>query len=156
MRPNKSTKKKYTDKEYDYESLYDTPINQLEEKEIENLLKTNSIDHHYVAKTIRSNKGGGNQIIIHHLINGRYYTSYYCHLSAFNVSVGQIVTKDTVIGKSGNTGNSTGPHLHLGLANGRWYADYYSYYGNNGFIGHSFNPRNAIVFPSKGSSYSNR
>ena len=35
MRPNKSTKKKYTDKEYDYESLYDTPINQLEEKEIE-------------------------------------------------------------------------------------------------------------------------
>ena len=52
MRPNKSTKKKYTDKEYDYESLYDTPINQLEEKEIENLLKTNSIEHHYVAKTI--------------------------------------------------------------------------------------------------------
>lgn len=52
MRPNKSTKKKYTDKEYDYESLYDTPINQLEEKEIENLLRTNSIDHHYVAKTI--------------------------------------------------------------------------------------------------------
>lgn len=47
-------------------------------------------------------------------------------LSAFNVSVGQIVTKDTVIGKSGNTGNSTVPHLHLGLANGRWYADYYS------------------------------
>ena len=52
MRPNKSTKKKYIDKEYDYESLYDTPISQLEEKEIENLLKTNSIDHHYVAKTI--------------------------------------------------------------------------------------------------------
>ena len=52
MRPNKSTKKKYTDKEYDYESLYDTPINQLEEKEIESLLKTNSIEYHYVAKTI--------------------------------------------------------------------------------------------------------
>lgn len=52
MRPNKSTKKKYTDREYDYESLYDTPINQLEEKEIESLLKTNSIDQHYVAKTI--------------------------------------------------------------------------------------------------------
>lgn len=52
MCPNKSTKKKYIDKEYDYESLYDTPINQREEKEIENLLKTNNIDHHYVAKTI--------------------------------------------------------------------------------------------------------
>ena len=53
MRPNKSTKKKYIDKEYDYESLYDTPINQLEEKEIENLLKTNSIDHHYPKKQRR-------------------------------------------------------------------------------------------------------
>ncbi len=109
-----------------------------------------------VAKVIYSNSGGGNQIIVHHQINGKYYTSYYCHLSSINVSVGTIVTKDTIIGKSGNTGNSTGPHLHLGLANGRWYSDYYSYYGNSGFIGHSFNPRNVIIFPAKGSSYSNR
>lgn len=110
----------------------------------------------YVAKTIRSNSGGGNQIIIHHLVNGRYYTSYYCHLSSINVSIGQIVTKNTVIGRTGNTGNSTGPHLHLGLANGRWYTDYYSYYGNSGFIGRSFDPRQVIIFPPKGSSYSNR
>lgn len=109
-----------------------------------------------VAKTIWSSTGGGNQIIIHHQINGKYYTSYYCHLSSIGVSVGTVVTKDTVIGKSGNTGNSTGPHLHLGLANGRWYTDYYSYYGSDGFVGHSFNPRNVIVFPSKGSSYYNR
>lgn len=109
-----------------------------------------------VAKTIKSNSGGGYQIIIHHKINGRYYTSYYCHMSVIGVSAGQVVTKDTVIGKSGNTGNSTGPHLHLGLATGRWYSDYYSYYGNSGFIGHSFDPRNVIIFPSKGSSYSNR
>ena len=109
-----------------------------------------------VAKVIYSNSGGGNQIIIHHQINGRYYTSYYCHLSSILVSAGTVVTKDSVIGKSGNTGNSTGPHLHLGLANGRWYSDYYSYYGDSGFIGHSFNPRNVIVFPAKGSSYSNR
>ena len=109
-----------------------------------------------VAKVIYSNSGGGNQIIIHHQINGKYYTSYYCHLSSILVKAGDIVTKDTVIGKSGNTGNSTGPHLHLGLANGRWYTDYYSYYGDSGFIGHSFNPRNVILFPSLGSSYSNR
>ncbi len=110
----------------------------------------------YVAKTIRSNTGGGNQIIIHHLVNGKYYTSYYCHLSSINVTVGQIVTKDTVIALSGNTGNSTGPHLHLGMANGRWYTDYYAYYGNSGFVGYSFNPRNVITFPALGSSYSNR
>ena len=109
-----------------------------------------------VAKVIHSNSGGGNQIIVHHQINGKYYTSYYCHLSSINVSIGSIVTKDSIIGKSGDTGNSTGPHLHLGLANGRWYSDYYSYYGSSGFVGKSFNPRSVIVFPPKGSSYSNR
>ena len=109
-----------------------------------------------VAKVIYSSSGGGNQIIVHHNINGQYYTSYYAHLSSFVASVGQTVTKDTVIAKSGNTGNSTGPHLHLGLARGRWYLDYYSYYGDSGFVGHSFDPRNVIVFPAKGGSYSNR
>lgn len=109
-----------------------------------------------VAKVIYSNSGGGNQIIIHHQVNGKYYTSYYCHMSTINVAAGTIVTKDTLIGKSGNTGNSTGPHLHLGLANGRWYTDYYAYYGSSGFVGKSFDPRNVIIFPPKGSSYSNR
>jgi len=37
--------------------------------------------------------------------------SRYCHLSAVNVSNGQSVTEGDVIGLSGNTGNSTGPHL---------------------------------------------
>ena len=109
-----------------------------------------------VTKTIKSNSGGGNQIIIQHNINGNYYTSYYCHLSVISVTAGTVVTKDTVIGKSGNTGNSTGPHLHLGLAHGRWYVDYYQYYGNNGFVSHSFDPRSVITFPAIGSSYSNR
>lgn len=109
-----------------------------------------------VAKVISSSKGGGNQIIIHHQINGKYYTSYYAHLSSFNTSVGAVVTKDTVIAKSGSTGNSTGPHLHLGLARGKWYSDYYDYYGSSGFVGHSFDPREVIVFPPKGRSYSNR
>ena len=77
-------------------------------------------------------------------------------MSRIDVKAGTVVTKDTVIGLSGNTGNSTGPHLHLGLANGRWYTDYYSYYGNSGFVGRSFDPRNVIVFPAKGSSYYSR
>ena len=143
--------------EYGWRTLYGSPNNHAA-IDISTPIGTSvySVSSGRVAKVIYSNKGGGNQIIIHHMVNGKYYTSYYCHLSAINVSVGSIVTKDTIIGKSGNTGNSTGPHLHLGLANGRWYTDYYSYYGNNGFISHSFNPRNVIVFPPKGSSYSNR
>ncbi len=110
-----------------------------------------------VAKTVpQPYSSCGNQIILHHEINGRYYTSHYCHLDQILVSVGQIVTKDTVIAKSGNTGNSTGPHLHLSLATGRWYTDYYSYYGSDGFMGHVFDPREVIVFPPLGSSFYNR
>lgn len=143
--------------EYGWRTLYGAPNNHAA-IDISTPIGTPvySVANGRVAKVIYSNKGGGNQIIIHHQINGKYYTSYYCHMSTIGVKAGTIVTKDTLIGKSGNTGNSTGPHLHLGLANGRWYTDYYSYYGNNGFIGHSFNPRNVIIFPAKGSSYSNR
>ncbi len=37
------------------------------------------------------------------------------HLSQFRVSVGQQVGPGTVVGLSGNSGNSTGPHVHVGL-----------------------------------------
>ncbi|MBA4320419.1 MAG: hypothetical protein C0412_18635, partial [Flavobacterium sp.] len=42
-------------------------------------------------------------------------STIYGHLSLIKVSVGQIVTTGDVIGYSGNTGYSTGPHLHLGV-----------------------------------------
>ena len=43
----------------------------------------------------------------------------YCHLSGVNVSVGQRVRKGQVLGISGNTGNSTGPHLHFQILSQR-------------------------------------
>lgn len=53
--------------------------------------------------------GYGNLIIIDH---GDYET-YYAHLSRINVYVGLRVEKGDFIGRSGNTGTSTGPHLHF-------------------------------------------
>lgn len=104
-----------------------------------------------------TNYSCGNAVVVWHNINGTTYSSYYCHLSSIKVKKGDVVTKDTVIALSGNTGVSTGPHLHLGLATGKYYDDYYNYYGNtNSFQSHTFNPRNVITFPSLGSSYSNR
>lgn len=54
--------------------------------------------------------GYGQKIEVEHK-NG--YTSLYAHLSKIEVQVGDKVTTDTQIGLSGNTGRSTGPHLHL-------------------------------------------
>ena len=55
-----------------------------------------------------NNEGYGNLVIVE---NGDYRT-YYAHLSNIPVKVGQTVKSGEVIGYSGNTGNSTGPHLH--------------------------------------------
>lgn len=38
---------------------------------------------------------------------------WYCHLSNTQVQTGQQVTRGQVVGHTGNTGNSTGPHLHV-------------------------------------------
>lgn len=45
------------------------------------------------------------------LQNGRYIT-YYAHLTNFNVQNGDEIGAGSVVGWSGSTGNSTGPHIH--------------------------------------------
>ena len=54
----------------------------------------------------------GNYVIITH---DRGYQSLYGHLSAIYVKRGQYVTQGAVVGAVGNTGYSTGPHLHLSI-----------------------------------------
>lgn len=56
------------------------------------------------------NETYGNYIIITHHSG---YKSLYAHLSSINCKKGNFVYTNTVIGKVGNTGLSTGPHLHF-------------------------------------------
>lgn len=63
------------------------------------------------GKVIRAGwkSGYGKEIEINH---GYGYVTRYAHLSKINVRPGQKVTRGEVIGLVGNTGKSTGPHLH--------------------------------------------
>jgi hypothetical protein len=52
----------------------------------------------------------GNVVYINH---GNGVVTLYAHMSRVDVKPGQMVTKDTVIGAVGSTGNSSGPHVHF-------------------------------------------
>ncbi|HEX5568396.1 MAG TPA: transglycosylase family protein [Streptomyces sp.] len=60
----------------------------------------------------------GYQVVVRHT-DGRY--SQYAHLSAISVRAGQQVNAGQRIGRSGSTGNSTGPHLHFEVRTGPGY-----------------------------------
>lgn len=63
--------------------------------------------------------GYGKWVVVDHgVINGTRVTSEYGHLSSWNVSYGQTVKQGQVIAKSGNTGYSSGPHLHITIREG--------------------------------------
>ena len=62
-----------------------------------------------VVKKAGWQSGYGKIIIIDH---GFGYQTWYAHLNDYDVRVGQKVVRGEVIGKVGNTGKSTGPHLH--------------------------------------------
>ena len=102
---------------------------------------------------------GGNQVYINHIINGQRYTTLYAHLASYTVSIGQTVTKDTIIGYVGGNpgiewwdGCSTGTHVHLQISSG-WYPSLMSW---SGFSNNSFDPRRVINIPAKGTWFSNR
>ena len=78
-------------------------------------------------------KGYGIGIFIDHgIINGKHVISEYGHLSKCNVKVGDKIKQGQIIAKSGNTGTSEGPHLHITIrenkiqVNPRKYLNYFN------------------------------
>ncbi len=60
-------------------------------------------------KVARYMGGFGKSIKIDH---GYGYTTFYAHLSKFNIKSNQKIKRGDIVGYTGNTGRSTGPHLH--------------------------------------------
>jgi hypothetical protein len=62
----------------------------------------------------------GNVVFLTHVINGKTYETVYAHLKSNAVKVGQKVKQGEIIGLMGNTGRSTGQHLHFELHDGKY------------------------------------
>ncbi|MEK6214235.1 MAG: M23 family metallopeptidase, partial [Vibrio fluvialis] len=72
--------------------------------------------------TRASSKGSGNFLRLQHSYG---FTSSYSHLQKFAVKSGDFIQKGDLIGYSGNSGLSSGPHLHYEIR----------------FVGRSLDPR---------------
>ena len=68
-----------------------------------------------VVRTGWVNNCGGNQVVI--AVGSNLYTGYY-HMSKILVSPGQKIARGQQIGKIGDSGCTTGPHLHFSVSRG--------------------------------------
>jgi len=73
------------------------------------------IDKKYTSaymKTAAGRSGYGNRVVVEHPDGTE---TWYCHLQSgsVGVKVGDVVTRETQLGRVGNTGHSSGPHLHF-------------------------------------------
>lgn len=76
--------------------------------------ETYAMMHGVVVKT-GQDRVSGKYVTVRH---GNFSVSY-CHLSEWRVKKGDCVRPGDVVGISGSTGRSTGPHLHLSVRMGR-------------------------------------
>lgn len=115
-----------------------------------------------VGKIIRKASCGGNQVYVWHTIGGKKYTSLYMHLLNINVSIGDKVDSNTVVGTvGGGKGTwawetcSTGAHLHFSVATG-WYGDKNSYLSYSSFLAHLIDSKEVAKLPNKGTWWYSR
>lgn len=67
-----------------------------------------------VVTSVATTSGYGNRVVIRHTSpTGLVFYTWYAHLANFMVQQNQSVTKGTLLGIIGSTGNSTGVHLHF-------------------------------------------
>lgn len=68
-----------------------------------------------VVAAMHTEGAGGNIVLV---LSSKMRLHYYAHMSEIDTHVGAIVTKKSVIGKVGNTGNAAGktPHLHYSIS----------------------------------------
>lgn len=84
-------------------------------------------------------KSYGNYIVVKNKEDGKYH--WFCHLSEIKTMAGKNVTRTTIIGIMGSTGNSTGKHLHFEIRNSS------NKYGDNS------DPAEYMGIPNKVGSY---
>lgn len=67
--------------------------------------------------------GGGYIVRVRHKVNGEWITATYMHLrkGSFTCRKGDIVKEGEILALSGNSGDSTGPHLHFEIQRGKNY-----------------------------------
>lgn len=70
------------------------------------------------------NPGGYGHYIM--IIHGDGYITLYGHLNSYNISYGQYVSQGQVIAQSGNSGGSTGPHLHFEIRKAKSLSGFFS------------------------------
>lgn len=71
-----------------------------------------------IVTIAQSEAGGlGVHVVIQHVIDGQVFSSLYGHMQfgSLTLRVGDVVTRGQVVGNVGNTGDSTGTHLHFGI-----------------------------------------
>ena len=90
----------------DFKANSGTKILLLKNGKVEKIDNTCQVTN---PKTTGCGGGWGNYITINH---GNNTKTRYAHLSKLFVNEGDIITTPTIIGETGDTGNSTGSHLH--------------------------------------------
>lgn len=64
--------------------------------------------------------GYGNVVILTHSINSQTHATVYAHLNSINVTLSEFISQGQQLGGMGNTGRSTGTHVHFEVHVGPW------------------------------------